>query len=70
MKIVEFEWIKKNTDLLSDEDREELKELGVFMMMRLGEINLPLPKAVELFKRVSEIVGKYTEDEENVLSTL
>jgi hypothetical protein len=64
MQIVEIEWLKKNSDLLTDEDRESLNNAGVFDFMKKGEINLPLPKAVEVFELIADIVGRYMEGEQ------
>lgn len=63
MQIVEIEWLKKNADLLTNEDRETLRLAGVFDFANKGEINLPLPKAVEVFKLIANIVGKHMEGE-------
>lgn len=59
MKIKEYEWLRENRQLLSDEDAERLEELNVFQHLEIGKIEMPVTEYVKVLQELSTIVAKY-----------
>ncbi|MFJ8247256.1 hypothetical protein [Peribacillus asahii] len=60
MKITEIEWIKQNRDRLDEEDIKALNGFNFFEQLENGELDLPLPKMLELMKLTMKIHEKHT----------